>query len=263
VLLDFAMRLAIVLTVALPYAPAFADKTEPPPNTMAFTDESGRHFVPRGFVVVTEQGGTEDTTYTRDDYRRMRRSGANFQVVRLTLGPLGGWPGNDPQQAYMEKVEHLVELGKEMGFKTCFKLTVYYTAGFEWTALWKNAHNEQDFVVRAWETIWERFKDEDTVFGYDLLNEPHKGELPDYRSCERDHLVPLYRRLIDTLRTIDSQKFTLVQPLLREDEDRPGHYNPFVAFQTPIEREGVVYAPHTYEGKARSRAISAVQPHAV
>jgi len=241
-----AMALAALLSLCLPASAQTADE---PPITVWFRDDDGRHFIPRGFVVVTEQSGVPTTDYSLDDYRRMLRLGANFQVIRLTLGPLGGWPGNELQQEYLEKVDRLVGYGKEMGFKTCFKLTVYFCKGFDWTALWKNERNEQDYVARAWRAIWKRYQDEESIFGYDLLNEPHKGRLADYRVCEKESLVPLYRRLIDELRTIDSEKWTLVQPLLREKEDRTQHYNPFVAFMTPIEREGVVYAPHIYEGK--------------
>ncbi len=215
---------------------------------MWFQDEAGRHLIPRGFVVVTEQNGVP-TEYTLDDYRRMVRLGANFQVIRLTLGPLGGWPGNELRQDYLEKLDRFVAYGREVGLQTTFKLTVYYSKGFNWTALWKNENGEQDFVSRAWHVVWKRYQDEPTVFGYDLLNEPHKGTLPDYRTCETDYLVPLYRRLIDELHRVDSSKWAFFQPLLRNNEDRPQHYNPFVAMLTPLDREKVVYAPHTYEGK--------------
>ena len=178
-----SMIVAALAALLAPCFPASAQTADEPPITVWFQDDDGRHFIPRGFAVVTEQRGVPTTDYSLDDYR------------------------------------------------------------------WKNEKNEQDYVVKAWRTIWERYKDDDSVFGYDLLNEPHKGSLPDYRACEKERLVPLYRRLIDALRTIDSKKWTLVQPLLREKEDRPQHDNPFVAFMTPIEREGVVYAPHTYEGK--------------
>jgi len=241
--------LTALAALLAPCMAASARTADEPPITVCFRDDDGRHFIPRGFVVVTEQSGVSTTDYSLDDYRRMVRLGANFQVIRLTLGPLGGWPGNELQQEYLEKVDRLVGHGKEMGFKTCFKLTTYFCKGFDWTALWKNKNNEQDYVTKAWRTIWERYKNDDSIFGYDLLNEPHKGRLPDYRVCEKDNLVPLYRRLIDELRTIDSKKFTLVQPLLREEEDRAQHNIPFVEFMTPIEREGVIYAPHTYEGK--------------
>jgi len=211
-----------------------------------FRDDAGRHVIPRGFVVVTEQGTTQ-TDYTAADYARMVRLGANFQIIRLTLGPLGGWPGNTLQQSYLDKVDRFVALGREAGLRTVFKLTVYYCKGFDWTVLWENAHGEQDAVAKAWHLIWERYKDEASVFGYDLLNEPHKGTLPDYRACEVECLVPLYRRLIDELHAVDSEKWALYQPLLRNDADRPQHYNPFVEMLTPIERERIAYAPHTYE----------------
>ena len=180
-----SMIVVALAALLAPCVPASAQTADEPTITVWFQDDVGRHFIPRGFVVVTEQAGVSATDYSLDDYRRMVRQGANFQVIRLTLGPLGGWPGNELQQEYLEKVDRLVSYGKEMGFKTCFKLTVYFCEGFDWTALWKNENNEQDYVAGAWRTIWERYKDDDSVFGYDLLNEPHKGSLPNYCACER------------------------------------------------------------------------------
>lgn len=243
------IRYLLLIVVIVLMLPALGQADDNRTINVSFHDEAGREFIPRGFVVVTEQAGIPSTEYTLDDYRRMVRRGANFQVIRLALGSLGGWPGNEAQKEYLEKLDSLVGYGKTMGLKTCFKLTVYGCKGFNWTALWKNDMNQQDDVVRAWQSIWHRYKDDNSVFGYDLLNEPHKGDLHDYRTCEKECLAPLYRRLIDELRKIDSEKYTLIQPILRNNEDRPQDFIPFVEFTTPIERKGVVYAPHIYEGK--------------
>ncbi len=45
-------------------------------------DENGRHVIARGFVVNTNDG-KHDLMFNADDYVRMVRLGANFQVVRL------------------------------------------------------------------------------------------------------------------------------------------------------------------------------------
>ena len=50
-------------------------------------DENGRHEIARGFVVVTN-----NTSFTSDDYVRMVRMGANYQVIRLDLGKLSTFP---------------------------------------------------------------------------------------------------------------------------------------------------------------------------
>lgn len=57
------------------------------PGGECLLDESGRQLIPGGYVVL------ENVHYTPDDYRRMVRMGANFQVIRTPIGQIGGWPG--------------------------------------------------------------------------------------------------------------------------------------------------------------------------
>ena len=77
--------LCILLTAAVAAGPA----------VRCLPDEHGRELVPAGFVAITEDRKGV-IRYQPDDYHRMVRMGANFQVIRLSLGRLGGWPGVDP-----------------------------------------------------------------------------------------------------------------------------------------------------------------------
>ena len=210
-----------------------------------FIDEQGRHFIPHGFVTVTEDG-VGPVYYTLKDYERMVRLGANFQVIRLRLGKLGGWPGYELQNDYLEQLDNMVNLGKKVGLKTCFKLTVYGIEGFRWDDLWCNKEN-QELLINAWKVIWERYKNESSVIAYDLINEPYRGSIESYEVCERDYLVPLYRRLIDEMHAISPDKYAFYQPLLRDKDDPNRPEDPFVEMKTPINRERIVYAPHIYE----------------
>ncbi len=68
----------------------------------------------------------------------------------------------------------------------------------------------QDELVDLWTTIAKRYKDEPTVAGYDLLNEP----LPERTGAENAYkaqLEPLYRRLTDAIRKIDSKHLIIVE----------------------------------------------------
>ncbi len=107
---DLTMKMTILAIAIL----TLAVRANQPPIKVWFRDDDGRHFIPRGGVVVTEQSGVPTTDYSLDDYRRMLRLGANFQVIRLTLGPLGSWPGNELQQEYLEKVD------RDLGASTIF-----------------------------------------------------------------------------------------------------------------------------------------------
>lgn len=52
-------------------------------------DAQGREVIPGGFVTIT-QDRLGDIHYTQDDYRRTVRMGANFVVIRVMLGRIGG-----------------------------------------------------------------------------------------------------------------------------------------------------------------------------
>ena len=176
--------------------------------------------------------------------------GANFQVIRLKLGRLGGYPGNDVEESYLLHLDSLVRMAKNEGIRTDFKMTVYGSRGFSWDGFWKNRNGEFDHLIKAWKRIWERYKDEPYVFGYDLLNEPMKGD-PDisYEMMESEYLVPLYVRLIDICQAINPEKKILYQPLcIPIGPDWDVYVPPFIRMQTPINRENIVYAPHIYEG---------------
>jgi hypothetical protein len=212
-------------------------------------DEQGRHIIPRGYVVNTEDG-KGDIYYTPGDYQRMVRMGANFQVIRLKLGRLGGYPGNEVEESYLLHVDSLVQMAKNAGIRTDFKMTVHGTKHFSWTDFWKNQNSEFDFLIKAWERIWDRYRDESFVFGYDLLNEPMKGDLEvSYERMESAYLVPLYIRLIDVCQAINPEKKVFYQPLcIPIGPDWAVYVPPFIQMQTPINRDNIVYAPHIYEG---------------
>jgi endoglucanase len=59
----------------------------------------------------------------------------------------------------------------------------------------------QDLTVRIWQKIAGRYKDEPTVLGYDLLNEP----IPHFfdKSALNPKLEPLYRKIVTGIRSVD------------------------------------------------------------
>jgi len=219
------------------------------PTLRRIHDEQGREIVPGGYVVITEdrRGAIR---YTPDDYRRMVRLGANFQVIRLALGRLGGWPGKRADPAYPEQVDAMARMGRQVGLRTVFKLVVYDVRPFgneQWEAIWSNTGGAQDALLAAWRTIWIRYKDDPSVFGYDLLNEPFRGLQPDYNRCCREQLLPTLRRLADAMHAVSPEKWALYQPLLRNREDRRPGINPYVPIREPFGRPRAIYAPHLYQ----------------
>ena len=138
-----------------------------------FRDDAGRHIIPRGFVVNTNMGKSP-VFFGKDDYVRMVQMGANSQVIRLELGRLSNFPGGSLEGNYLLKLDSLVNFGRNSGMKTVFKMTVYGVDEFVWETFWLNKKNEYQTYIDAWKVIWNRYKNETSVIGYDVVNEPRK-----------------------------------------------------------------------------------------
>jgi hypothetical protein len=77
--------------------------------------------------------------------------------------------------------------------------------------------------------------------GYDLLNEPQKGNLGGADATfVTSYLNPFYQKAIDRLRAIDQRHIAFFQPGFAPG---PVNYLPYV---TTIDRPNVSYAPHFY-----------------
>ncbi len=207
-------------------------------------DEQGRHIIPRGFVVVTNAGD-----FNSDDYIRMVRMGSNYQVVRLELGRLSEFPGAKLEEAYLKKLENFVNLGKQVGIKTVFKMTVYGVDDFSWEGFWANKNREHDMYINAWKAVWNRFKDEDHVLGYDVVNEPRKLTMDiSYNDLTTNYLVPLYQRIIDESHKINADKKILIQSIFMNKGEGIDN-NQYAEITAPVNRNNVVFSPHIYQNK--------------
>src|SRR6185369_16733231 len=68
----------------------------------------------------------------------------------------------------------------------------------------------QDRLVDLWVSLAKRYKDEPTVAGYDLLNEP----LPERTgaAAKYKHLVePLYQRITKAIRAVDAKHMIILE----------------------------------------------------
>jgi endoglycosylceramidase len=222
-----------------------------------FLDSAGNVKILRGFVTITNNTDGSPLYYTREDYERMRALGANYQSIRVGAGVLGMCPDDPVDPVYLQRLDAMVALGKQVGMYSQFKLTVYdidgsiglQRRGF-WEAIWANEDDEQQRIIEAWRVLWERYRDEPAVIGYDLLNEPEQGGLGgSEEEFLRDHLTPFYRAAIDELHAIDDRHLVFIQP-------------PFGAptYETPIQRGRVVYAPHFYPNIFRYLLLSDYSP---
>lgn len=211
-------------------------------------DEQGRHMIPRGFVINTNDHLGE-VFFDSDDYARMVRMGANVQVVRLELGKLSKFPGGKLDPNYLLKLDSLVTLGKNSGIKTVFKMTVYGVDAFVWEDFWQNKHSEYDTYIDAWKVIWKRYAAVPYVLGYDVVNEPRKLSMDiTYAELTKKYLIPLYQKIIDECQQIDADKLILIQSIFMNKGEGIDN-NQYAEISVPIHRKNVVFAPHIYQDK--------------
>lgn len=211
-------------------------------------DAQGRHIISRGFVVNTNDHKGE-VFFNSDDYLRMERMGANAQVIRLELGKLSSFPGGKLDQQYLKKLDTLVAHGKNSGMKTVFKMTVYGVDSFVWEDFWQNKKNEYDTYINAWRVIWKRYATENSVLGYDIVNEPRKLTMDiSYTELTKKYLVPLYQKIIDACHEINADKKVLVQSIFMNKGEGIDN-NQYAEITVPINRKNVIFAPHIYQDK--------------
>ncbi|KEZ94337.1 cellulase family glycosylhydrolase [Nonlabens ulvanivorans] len=209
-------------------------------------DDVGRHIIPRGFVVNTNDHKGE-VFFNNDDYARMVRMGANMQVIRLELGKLSYFPGGQLELDYLKKLDTLVDLGRVHGIKTVFKMTVYGVDEFIWEEFWLNKKGEYNTYIDAWKVIWNRFSDNDAVFGYDVVNEPRKLTMDiSYEDLTNKYLIPLYQNIIDESQKINAEKMILFQSIFMNKGEKIDN-NQYSEIKTPINRKNIIFAPHIYQ----------------
>lgn len=209
-------------------------------------DEQGRHIIPRGFVVNTNDHAGE-VFFNSDDYARMVRMGANSQVIRLELGKLSNFPGGKLEPKYLAKLDSLVALGKNHGIKTVFKMTVYGVDKFVWEEFWQNKKNEYKTYIDAWKVIWNRYSEESSVLGYDVVNEPRKLTMDiSYENLTNKYLIPLYQKIIDESQKINDDKLILFQSIFMNKGEKIDN-NQYSEITAPINRKNIIFAPHIYQ----------------
>ena len=210
-------------------------------------DEQGRHIIPRGFVINTNDHAGE-VFFNSDDYARQVRMGANHQVIRLELGKLSEFPGGKLEPKYLQKLDTLVALGKNHDIKTVFKMTVYGVDKLKWEEFWENKNDKMHKTyINAWKVIWERYKNESYVLGYDIVNEPRKLEMKiSYKDLTDTYLIPLYRRIIDESQKINADKKILIQSIFMNKGEKIDN-NQYAEITSPVNRKNIVFAPHIYQ----------------
>jgi endoglucanase len=102
----------------------------------------------------------------------------------------------------------------------------------------------QDLLEQWWVKVAERYKDEPTVAGYDLLNEPLPGEFD--KLGYRNELWGLYKRLTRAIRKVDTRHAIIVEG---------AHWaNDWSTLDAPFD-DNMVYQFHKYWNDIDTRSI--------
>lgn len=144
-----------------------------------------------------------DAYVNEDDIRFLHQSGLNS--IRIPLHYKFFLPGNDEGFARLDRV---VEWARKYGLYVILDLhcapggqtgtNIDDSWGYPW--LYESAE-DQELTIQIWKRIAAHYRDNPTVLGYDLLNEP----IPDFPLLERYNpaLEPLYKRVTEAIRLVD------------------------------------------------------------
>ncbi len=104
----------------------------------------------------------------------------------------------------------------------------------------------QDHYIAAWQKVAERFRDNPRVIAYDLMNEPHGGDLTRAGGTfERTWLIDFYHRLIPAIREVDPDTYIVFEPQSLAINFGLASNLPYVHDSRDGERR-LAYAPHMY-----------------
>ena len=92
--------------------------------------------------------------------------------------------------------------------------------------------------VAIWHRIAEHYKNENTVVGYDLVNEPIAHYFKDDQAFLEKGLIEVYQRAIDTIRSTDTSHLIFVNGSMWSTN--------FEVFETPFKDNKIVYEFHKY-----------------
>ncbi len=240
-------------------------------NGLWITDAQGRDLFLRGVDVT----GAEDTPtadplpYGPSDFTAMRADGAT--VVRLPIA----WALIEPHpgqfdQAAIDRAVQVVEWAGAAGLDVVLDMHQYlWSPCFggngmpAWAvpncpataptnlavqeadvlvaenAFWHSATLQADFT-QAWVRVADAVGQPYYLLGYDLLNEPGPGLIPN-EVFELSYLAPFYRAVGTALRDVDPGSLLFVEPSILN-----GLVNGSSEFLAPIGLPRVVFEPHQY-----------------
>ncbi|WP_337173928.1 cellulase family glycosylhydrolase [Paludisphaera sp.] len=191
------------------------------------------------------------TTVDADDLRTLARTwGANHVRWQLLWGGFPKGPADTASEAEydrwidgeMDRLARLLPVCEQEGIAVLIDLHTPpggRAAGSDVMSLFRDPAHQRHFL-EVWERIVRRFHDHPAVWGYDLLNEPVPGMLPDGVKTWPELALEAARRI----RAFDPKKAIVVEPAPWGDPDGLDDFEPLPGI------DGVVYSVHMYKPHA-------------
>jgi len=158
-----------------------------------------------------------DNYITRKDIAYIKKIGMNSVRVPINYRVLT--PERHPGVWLKSGFEHLDQIIKWCKQEGIYVILDMHAApggetgeniddGWGYPFLFKSPESQQR-AIKIWEKLANRYKDNPTVLGYDLLNEP----IPPFEGYDKlnKYLVPLYKRITTAIRQIDSNHVIIVE----------------------------------------------------
>ncbi|WP_055698261.1 cellulase family glycosylhydrolase [Streptomyces silaceus] len=280
------LAVAAALLVAVGPEGAGAGRADTASGHRWITDRQGRALVLRGLSTASSAKTAPDGMpwIEEKDVARERRSlGTNFVRFLLQWRKVEPSPGTY-DRTYLKRVAERVRWYGERGYHVLLDMhqdlygpavggngapawatgtdghtsaaTDPWELGYvepgtvrAFDRFWGTADGGRDLrghYARAWREVARYFADDDAVVGYDLMNEPWGGSVQG-PAFESGPLARLYQDCIDAIRTVDRDRWLLVEPsaiganwgfatgLPRLDDPRGDG-----------EKARIAYAPHLY-----------------
>jgi endoglycosylceramidase len=269
------LAFALVVGIATLPAPASAASPASAPrfatHGLWITDAQGRDVFMRGVDVT----GAEDTPtdaplpYDAADFRAMRSAGVTVVRLPIAWAMIEPMPGHyDP--AAIARAAQIVEWAGAAGLRVVLDMHQYLWTGCfggngmpRWAvpncpaspptnlaaqeadvllaenAFWKSPTLQGDFA-QAWVQVARAVGHPYFLLGYDILNEPGPGLIPN-EVFEESYLAPFYRAVGSQLRGVDPGSLLFVEPSILN-----GLVNGVSQFLGPIGLPRVVFEPHQY-----------------
>jgi aryl-phospho-beta-D-glucosidase BglC (GH1 family) len=178
-----------------------------------------------------------DAYITEDDIRFLHQAGVNS--IRIPLHYKFFTPGNEEGFALLDRV-----VGWARKYNLYVILDMHCAPGGQtgtniddsWNYPWLfESAEDQGLTISIWKRIAQHYRDDPTVLGYDLLNEPipHFPQLQQYNAA----LEPLYKRITAGVRQVDPNHVIILGGAQWDTN--------FNVFGPPFDRN-VMYTFHKY-----------------